>query len=400
MWKNHNDAHDTKNLVLLVQCFFTGVYLKQYLLNISASFADLGIILPLVLGVSVATGMNTGFMLIGLGIFALISGIVYRRPIPAQPMKVVAALAIVGQLNQQAVIATGLLMGLIVLILGITGLAGHLKKLISSTILLGIQASLAISLLLTALPLIEDSLFVALILLGIFIVLKKSLFHPIAFISVFAVSLYIYGESPQFNLAPSIEWELPVLFMPGIEAFMSALKQAFLPQLALTLTNALLLTAAIAHDYYPEDKTNITENKLALSTGGLNLLLAPLGAVPMCHGAGGLVAYHTAGGRNGLPVIVLGIVLIGVGLLTGSAASWYLDRLPEASFGVLLLITATYVVEPKKLLKESLLSRFIILLIIGLTIIHSILVGLVAGLLFEYLSRIMSRYRQNQLKND
>lgn len=374
--------------------------LKQHLLNIAASFADLGIILPLVLGMAFTTGMNTGFILMGLGVFALVSGLVYRRPIPVQPMKVVAALAIVGQLDQQSVIATGLLLGLMVLLLGMTGWAGQLKKLISSTILLGIQMALALSLLLTALPLIEDSLLTALILLGLFIVLKRSFLQPIAFISILAISLYIHWHSPQSASVPSVEWVVPEFYMPGVEAFLSALQYAFLPQLALTLTNALFLTAALAHDYYPDDKKNITENKLALSTGGLNLLLVPFGAVPMCHGAGGLVAYHTAGGRNGLPVIVLGIVLIGGGLLMGSAASWYLSMLPEASFGVLLLITATYMVEPKKLLQASSLSRVNVLLIVGLTILHSILAGLIAGLLFEYLSKLFSRYRQNQYKKE
>lgn len=374
--------------------------LKQHLLNIAASFADLGIILPLVLGMAVTTGMNTGFILMGLGVFALVSGLVYRRPIPVQPMKVVAALAIVGQLDQQSVIATGLLLGLMVLLLGMTGWAGQLKKLISSTILLGIQMALALSLLLTALPLIEDSLLTALILLGLFIVLKRSFLQPIAFISILAISLYIHWHSPQSASVPSVEWVVPEFYMPGVEAFLSALQYAFLPQLALTLTNALFLTAALAHDYYPDDKKNITENKLALSTGGLNLLLVPFGAVPMCHGAGGLVAYHTAGGRNGLPVIVLGIVLIGGGLLMGSAASWYLSMLPEASFGVLLLITATYMVEPKKLLQASSLSRVNVFLIVGLSVLYSILAGLIAGLLFEYLSKLFSRYRQNQYKKE
>ncbi len=374
--------------------------LKQHLLNIAASFADLGIILPLVLGMAFTTGMNTGFILMGLGVFALVSGLVYRRPIPVQPMKVVAALAIVGQLDQQSVIATGLLLGLMVLLLGMTGWAGQLKKLISSTILLGIQMALALSLLLTALPLIEDSLLTALILLGLFIVLKRSFLQPIAFISILAISLYIHWHSPQSASVPSVEWVVPEFYMPGVEAFLSALQYAFLPQLALTLTNALFLTAALAHDYYPDDKKNITENKLALSTGGLNLLLVPFGAVPMCHGAGGLVAYHTAGGRNGLPVIVLGIVLIGGGLLMGSAASWYLSMLPEASFGVLLLITATYMVEPKKLLQASSLSRVNVFLIVGLSVLYSILAGLIAGLLFEYLSKLFSRYRQNQYKKE
>lgn len=369
---------------------------KQVVVNISASFADIGIILPLVLGMAVATGMNAGLILIGLGIFALVSGLVYSRPIPAQPMKVVAALAIVGQLDHQSVIATGLLVSLAVLLLGATGWAGHLKKLISPTILLGIQTALAVSLLLTALPLIDDSLLSSLILFAVFIALKKSPLHPIAFISVLAFSLYIHWQSPQLISSYLYEWEMPDFYIPGVEAFMSSIQQAFLPQLALTLTNALFLTAAISHEYYPDDKKYITENKLAISTGGLNLLLTPFGAVPMCHGAAGLVAYHSAGGRSGLPVIFIGILLILLGVMTGPAASFYLSMIPEASFGFLLLITATYMIEPKKIFNESHFSRFIILLIVGLTIFYSILVGLVIGLLFEYLWRFINRYRHNK----
>ena len=84
----------------------------------------------------------------------------------------------------------------------------------------------------------------------------------------------------------------------------------------------------------------------------------------------------------------------------GSAASWYLSMLPEASFGVLLLITATYMVEPKKLLQASSLSRVNVFLIVGLSVLYSILAGLIAGLLFEYLSKLFSRYRQNQYKKE
>ena len=42
--------------------------MKQHFLNIAASFADLGIILPLLLGMTIATGMNTGVVLMGLGV--------------------------------------------------------------------------------------------------------------------------------------------------------------------------------------------------------------------------------------------------------------------------------------------------------------------------------------------
>jgi MFS superfamily sulfate permease-like transporter len=171
----------------------------------------------------------------------------------------------------------------------------------------------------------------------------------------------------------------------------AAFNLAFLPQMALTLTNAIFLTAAIAHNYYPDDKASISENRLALSTGGLNLLLAPLGAIPMCHGAGGLVAYHTAGGRSGLPLIILGLVVLVLGLFTGPAASYYLDLLPEATFGILLLITATYMVEPKKLLDLSRLSLLTVLLVVVVCVFYSILAGLIAGVMFEYLLSLRQR---------
>jgi MFS superfamily sulfate permease-like transporter len=186
-----------------------------------------------------------------------------------------------------------------------------------------------------------------------------------------------------------------VLNWPALDSTLTALNIAFFPQLALTLTNALFLTAVIAHEYYPDDKTRITEDRLAVTTGGLNLLLAPFGAIPMCHGASGLVAYHAAGGRSGLPVIVLGLVLLLLGLMTGPAASYYLSLLPKPVFGILLLVTATYMVAPKKLLKISPISMLTVLLVTVIGVVYSLLVGLLAGMLFEYITNQVIKLRKH-----
>ena len=370
--------------------------MKQHFLNITASFADLGIILPLVLAMTSAAGMNTGLVLMGLGVYAISSGLIYRRPIPAQPMKVVAAMTIVGQMDQQAVMATGILIGITVLVLGLTGWAGQLKKLVSSTIMLGIQTALAFILLLTAVPFVKGTLLPALILLGLFILLKNTRAHPVAFITILAISLFMYWETVQTTTdAPLLELVVPVFSLPALDSMLTALNIAFFPQLALTLTNALFLTAVIAHEYFPDDKARITEDRLAVSTGGLNLLLAPFGAIPMCHGASGLVAYHAAGGRSGLPVIVLGLVLLILGLMTGPAASYYLSLLPKPVFGILLLITATYMVAPKKLLKLSPVSMLTVLLVTVIGVVYSLLVGLLAGMLFEYIGNRVIKPRKH-----
>src|SRR3712207_8572781 len=48
----------------------------------------------------------------------------------------------------------------------------------------------------------------------------------------------------------------------------------------------------------------------SLTSGAMNLLLAPLGAMPMCHGAGGVAAQHRFGARTGLAPVLLGVVLL------------------------------------------------------------------------------------------
>lgn len=358
--------------------------MKQHFQNTAASLADVGIILPLMLGTVIATGIDAGLALLGLGLFALSSGLIYRRPIPAQPMKVVAALAIVGQLDAPALAATGILLGLALLALGCSGLAGRARRLVPGTVLIGIQIALAMSLLLTALPLIGNEMLPVLGLLLAFLLLKRSGLQALAFVAVLAASLAMFGELPSTSTA-DLTWSvaIPQPAWPDFDAFVTAANRAFFPQLALTLANALLLTAVIAQEYYPDDKSRLTENRFALSSGAANLLLAPFGAIPMCHGAGGLVAYHAAGGRSGLPVVVLGLLLVGLGLLAGPAAVEYLALIPKPVFGVLLLITASFLVEPKKLARISPACRVIVGLVAAIAVLHSMLAGLAAGILLE-----------------
>lgn len=374
----------------------TGGYaLKQQLANISASLADLGLILPLTLAMTLATGMNTGVVLTGLGLFALASGLIYRRPVPAQPMKVVAAMAIVEQINQHTVMATGIVMGVCLILLSLSGGTRQLRRWVSTTVLQGIQTALAISLLLTALPMITGSWLAVMLLWILFIGLKQTRLHALAFILVIVVSVAWFWQATLDTLsAAQLTIAIPLFEWPPLSAFTDSLYQVFFPQIALTLTNALLLVSVIAQDYYPEDKHRLTEDRFAMSSGVLNLLLAPFGAIPMCHGAGGLVAYHTAGGRNGVPVITLGLLLLTLGIVTGPAAANYLSMIPPASFGLLLLITATYLVDAKKLIAAKPTHLVIVSITVVCALLFSMLAGLIAGMLYEWLEpKLKSKFQ-------
>ncbi len=58
---------------------------------------------------------------------------------------------------------------------------------------------------------------------------------------------------------------------------------ADLAQVPLTLTNATIATAALIRDYFPEKA--VTERKLMLNMGVMNVVGSFFGGMPMCHGA-------------------------------------------------------------------------------------------------------------------
>jgi MFS superfamily sulfate permease-like transporter len=111
-----------------------------------------------------------------------------------------------------------------------------------------------------------------------------------------------------------------------------------LPQLALILTNAELVIAAIAADPFPVQPGPITPDRLAFTSGLLNLVLAPLGAFPMCHDAGGLLVQHKFGARTGLAPALFGLTCLALGLFLGGDAPALMSLLPLATVGALLVL--------------------------------------------------------------
>ncbi|RME41411.1 MAG: sulfate transporter, partial [Planctomycetota bacterium] len=79
--------------------------------------------------------------------------------------------------------------------------------------------------------------------------------------------------------------------------------------------------------------------KVALSVGLMNLLACPFGAMPMCHGAGGLAAQYRFGARTGGSVVMLGIAKIVLALLLGRSLLVWLQAFPQSVLGVLLMFS-------------------------------------------------------------
>lgn len=69
----------------------------------------------------------------------------------------------------------------------------------------------------------------------------------------------------------------------------------------------------------------------------MNLIGCWFGAMPVCHGAGGLAAQYRFGARSGASVVLLGVFKTALGLLLGETLVDLLGFFPRGVLGVLVL---------------------------------------------------------------
>jgi SulP family sulfate permease len=114
---------------------------------------------------------------------------------------------------------------------------------------------------------------------------------------------------------------------------------AVLPQIPLTLTNAIIVTAAVSRQLFPNELHPVNERNLAITTGLGNLLAAPFGGYLMCHGAGGMAGHVRFGARTAAAPVVIGVAFLVLGLGFGTSGYALLKTIPNAVLGSLLLFS-------------------------------------------------------------
>jgi hypothetical protein len=363
--------------------------------DLSGAFADLGTFLPLVIALLVLGHFDPTGLLIGFGLFAVLTGLIYRLPVPVQPMKLVAALAIAGGLSAEAMMASGILLGLALLLLGGTGVIEKMHRLLPRTILAGLQIALGLHLLMACAQLIDGDPGLGLLALTAFGLLLATPLRNMACIALLLVGIgwtILSGAA----VLPAIELglHLPVIGLPPWLAFQDAATTVFWPQLALTVTNAVLLTSVLAADYFPNARPGASAKRLALSSGALNLALAPIGAMPMCHGAGGLAAQYHQGARTGIAPVSFGCACLALGLLAGPLALEFLLLVPLPVVAVLLAFASLHLIAARPVLHASWVCRGIIALTALVAFAVDMAAGLAFGLLIELIRSQISAFRQ------
>ena len=297
----------------------------------NGALGDIGTLLPLMIGAIALVGLPAPNVLLCFGLFYIVAGLIYRLPIPVQPMKAIAAVALVSEVTPGTVALSGIVGGLALSALGASGVIDRIARLVPQSVLSGLQLGLGLALGWIALGLMKDQVLVGLVSLGVAVAFLRFGAHAALATILCGVTLgALFDHSGAMGLVPPEAAQLPA-GSPTLTDLLTAVTDLALPQLALTLTNAVFLTALVAQDSFGRRAERVTPRRLCLTSGAANILLAPLGALPMCHGAGGVAAHYRFGARTGGAPVMLGAGLLVLALLPGEVQQIALTSLPLSS---------------------------------------------------------------------
>ena len=351
--------------------------------ELSGAFGDLGTLLPYVVAAGAAGILAPTPMFAGFAVGYLLVAGLYRLPVSVQPMKALGAVIVAGGLTAVETAWAGAVTGAVLLLLAAVPTFEKAARAIPQSVVAGLQAGLGLMLGTVAFGLMSQDWGVAalaLAVLALSFVLPRGPWALAAVVG--AVLLAPHAGPPPAPVAPA-----------GAAVSIQAVVSGVLAQLPLTLLNAVVVAAAVARSLFPERAAAVGERKLAATNGLLNLALAPLGAMPMCHGAGGIAAHYRFGARGmGAPLVMA--ACCGAAALMGGQVMDILMAVPPAAVGALLVYAAVDLVMSPRLLDARPDCRPVIAAAALATVFLGALAGLLAGLAAETLRVHVRRRRR------
>ncbi|MDO5758953.1 MAG: putative sulfate/molybdate transporter [Rhodobacterales bacterium] len=350
--------------------------------ELSGALGDLGTFLPYVIAITGAGVLAPTPVFLGFAAGYALVALVYKAPIAVQPMKAVGALVIAGSLTAPEIAWTGATIGAFLLMFSASARLDKVARAIPQSVVTGLQVGLGLMLGMVAVGLMAAQWVLA-----------------IPALAVLALSL-IWGRGPwavivvgaSALLAPASDPVL-VIAAPYADVSIRAVLSGIAAQLPLTLLNAVVVAAAVTRSLYPSRASLVSQRRLAATSGALNLLLVPFGALPMCHGAGGIAAHHRFGARGiGAPLTMAALCVAAA--LTGQDVMRWLTMIPMPVVGALLAYAAADLVLSRRMFDARADCRPVIGVAAIMTVALGAGAGLVAGLAAEAVRVQLRRRRQ------
>jgi MFS superfamily sulfate permease-like transporter len=425
----------------------TNLVFRSKWAELNGAMGDLGTYIPIVLALTLVDGLNLGTTLIFTGVYNIITGAIYGVPMPVQPMKSIAAAALAGSgFGVPEIMAAGILTGGILIVLGVTGLMKLAYKLIPLSVVRGIQLAQGLSFALTAVKYVRkvqdfskskakgdrqwlglDGLVLAIVCFCFIVIItgageersgerdeetdvdlgvdeerpakKRRNFRKIILAFPSAFIIFVLGVVLAFIRKPKVVHDIK--FGPSAMEVVSISKHAWkegfikgtIPQLPLSILNSVIAVCKLSSDLFPGRDFSATS--LSVTVGLMNVIGCWFGAMPSCHGAGGLAGQYKFGGRSGGCVALLGTAKLILGLVLGSSLVKILSQFPVGVLGVLLLFAGIELAMASRDMNTK-EESFVMLLCTAVSLVgSSAALGFVCGILAHLLLRLRD-YRKGQ----
>jgi len=360
----------------------------------SGAFGDIGTDFPLIIAMILTAGLESASVLIMFGLMQILTALIYRIPMPVQPLKAMAAIVITQKVSGGVLYGGGLAIGITMFFLTVTRLIDWIARVVPKCVVRGIQFGLGIKLALLALKDYVPSDGIAgywvaafsFILIIFFIGNKK--FPPALFVIVLGVIYAFIFNIDGADLIKNAGINYPQFQVPAWSDMLTGFVLLTLPQIPLSLGNSILATKQIAGDLFPEKKP-LTVRKISFTYSIMNLINPFFGGIPTCHGSGGMAGHYTFGGRTGGSVIIYGLLYLIMGVVFSGGFENMVHLFPLPVLGVILLfegIALMVLIRDTVQSKTDLTIALLVALMAG-GLPYGFVAGLVVGTLLYYLSK-------------
>ncbi|WP_084212005.1 putative sulfate/molybdate transporter [Pseudonocardia acaciae] len=369
--------------------------------ELAGAVADLGVLVPIAVGLIVTCGLSPTAVLLPAGLLYVVSGLVYRVPVPVQPLKAFGAIVIAQDLGADVIASGALLIGVIFVVLGGTGVLGRLARVFPRPIVRGIQLSVGMLFVHLAWDLVTEPpaaladharptwwLLGGAVAVAVAALALRRHGITLVLLAVAVAGMVLAYRGP-LDLGPS-PLQPPHL---SWSALATAAVVLVLPQIPLTFANACLATADTARAYFGDAASRVRPGRLAVSLGAANLLVGAIAGMPVCHGAGGMSAHRGFGARTGGAPVALGSALVVVGLTLGASLTAVLAGFPVPILAGLLAVAGLLHVVLLKDLRHP--AHWALALAVGVTgVLSNLAIALVGALVVWYSVRAVLAWRE------
>jgi MFS superfamily sulfate permease-like transporter len=344
--------------------------------ELAGSMGDFGTLFPLAIGLIAINGMDPVGLFVLLGLTNIATGLIYRLPMPVEPKKVVSVAAIAQGWPASMVAASGLGLGLIWFALAASGAVRRLVRITPEGVIRGIQLALGITLALQGVRLSLPEFWWALAAIAIILLLRQSRYAPAALV-IMALGVGLMAVRGDLLPHLRVQVSLPQFSVPTPRDVWQSLVLAGFAQIPLTITNACLATAAMIRDLFPDRE--VSEERLLVNMGAMNVASSFFGGMPMCHGSGGLAGQYYFGARTGGTNILEGLIEVSLGVFLGQSLLAILSAFPMPLVGGMMFMVGIQMALPAAKLRRWPLA--LAALTAGLSIVTNMAVGFAVALL-------------------